>query len=60
MLLLRVEQMHLPFLLKQQCVYSVGMHYVLAGRPGENGKASVLGGNERHGVVLIVYELSGG
>src|SRR4051812_42338454 len=45
---------------QQQRLDAVRMHHVLARRPGEHREVSVLRGDERDRVALIVDELRGG
>src|ERR1700743_3763850 len=33
------------------------MYHIFAGRPGENGKATILRGNQGYGIVLIEHKL---
>jgi len=35
----------------------MGVHDLFAGRPGEDGKAAVLGGDESDGILLAKYKL---
>src|ERR1041385_8865170 len=45
---------------QQKRLDAVRVHHLLAGRPGEDREATILRGDERHGVALILYELRRG
>ena len=46
--------------LKQERLDAERLHHIEGGRPGKDSEAAVLGGDEGHGVALILDELGGG
>ena len=46
--------------LEQERLDAQRLHHIEGGRPGKDSEAAVLGGDEGHGVALILDELGGG